>query len=86
MNRAQASQLGLLLLLGTAQMVADVIGWTDLKGLAAATQVSPAMRVFTAHQGYETHAARFSLHWMDPDGEPRSLRLTPSSYRGVQRH
>lgn len=83
MKRLHGWQLGFLLALGSAQMVADVLGWQDLKGLAAATQMSPAMRVFTAHQGYETHAARFSLHWQTTDGRNQELLLTPSSYRDV---
>lgn len=69
--------------LGSLQMVGDVFGMPRVKALAAATQVSPSMRVFTAHQGYETHAARFSLHWRDPAGRARSLALDPHSYRAV---
>ena len=69
--------------LGSLQMVGDVFDLPSLKGSAAATQVSPAMRVFTAHRGYETHAARFSLHWQDGNGATRSLPLDPHSYRGV---
>lgn len=69
--------------LGSLQMVGDVFGMPRLKALAAATQVSPAMRVFTAHQGYETHAARFSLHWRDAAGRAHNLALDPHSYRAV---
>jgi hypothetical protein len=73
-----------LLGLGCLQMAGDVLGMPRLKALAAASQVSPAMKVFTAHQGYETHAARFSLHWLDTAGRPQSLALDPSSYAGVR--
>lgn len=70
--------------LGSLQMVADVLGLARVKALAAATQVAPAMKVFTAHQGYETHAARFFLHWQDGSGASRSLQLDPRTYRGVK--
>lgn len=74
----------LLIGLGTAQMAGDVFGLPRLKGLAAATQVSPAMKVFTAHEGYETHAATFALHWTDGSGTPQALALTPATYARVQ--
>jgi hypothetical protein len=69
--------------LGSLQMVGDVLGLPQLKGFAAATQVSPAMKVFTAHQGYETHAARFSLHWKDEAGLAHVLSLNPETYSRV---
>ena len=70
--------------LGSAQMLGDVLGLPKLKGLAAATQVAPAMKVFTAHDGYETHAARFSLHWVNAEGAPQVLELDPHTYRSVK--
>jgi hypothetical protein len=69
--------------LGSLQMAADVLGMPKLKAAAATTQVAPAMKVFTAHQGYETHAARFSLHWRDANGSATTLHLTPGSYAKV---
>src|SRR5688572_11930110 len=54
-----------LVTLGTLQIGAEAFGMARVKALAAALQLSPSMKVFTAHQGYETHAARFSLSWMD---------------------
>lgn len=64
-------------------MLADVLDMPRLKGFAAATQVAPAMKVFTAHQRHETHAARFSLHWHDRSGDPQTLALDPSTYARV---
>jgi hypothetical protein len=64
-------------------MLGDVLGLPRLKGFAAATQVAPAMKVFTAHQGYETHAARFALHWQDASGNPQTLVLNPATYGRV---
>ena len=65
------------------QMAADVLGLPKLKGLAAATQVAPAMKVFTAHDGYETHAARFSVRWRDAAGM-HELAITPGVYKAVK--
>ncbi|MBD8524991.1 hypothetical protein IFO71_04480 [Pseudoxanthomonas sp. CAU 1598] len=70
--------------LGTTQMMGDVLGWPGLKGLAAATQVAPAMKVFTAHQGYETHAAQFALHWRDTAGVDHTRVLDPTTYSRVR--
>ena len=42
-----------------------MLAMPGLRAVFAATQVSPAMKVFTAQQGYETHAAR-SITWMMP--------------------
>jgi len=71
---------GVLVTLGSLQIAAETLGMPRLKGLAAATQVSPAMKVFTAHQGYETHAARFMLSWRDRDGATHLLMLDPKTY------
>jgi hypothetical protein len=72
-----------LVALGSLQIVAETLGMTRLRGLAAALQVSPSMKVFTAHQGYETHAARFSLSWQDAAGTRQVLALDPASYSAV---
>ena len=72
-----------LIALGTLQIAAEAFGMPRVKGLAAALQVSPAMKVFTAHDGYETHAARFSLSWHDASGAGHDLVLDPQTYAGV---
>jgi hypothetical protein len=74
----------LLVALGSAQMVADVSGWPGLKVAAAATQVSPAMRVFTAHAGFETYASRFRIEWRDATHGVRSIELDPATYARVR--
>ena len=71
---------GVLVALGSLQIAADALGMSWLKGLAAATQVAPAMKVFTAHQGYETHAAQFALSWRDRGGKRHTLMLDPETY------
>ena len=84
MNAKDKSILVLLVALGTMQIVADVLGMPKLKAAFAATQVSPAMKVFTAQQGYETHAARFALTWVDAAGAEQRLTLDPEVYRNVR--
>jgi hypothetical protein len=74
---------GFLVWLGCLQMTADVLGLSKVKALAAATQMSPAMKVFTAHEGYETHAARFTLQWRDNSGV-HELAITPEVYKRVK--
>src|SRR5688572_8400521 len=84
MSTRAKSILVLLVALGTLQMFADVLAMPRLKAVFAATQVSPAMKVFTAHQGYETHAARFAIAWIDADGVAQRLTVDPEVYRNVQ--
>jgi hypothetical protein len=84
MNARATLTFILLVALGCMQMAADVLGLPQLKGFAAATQVAPAMKVFTAHEGYETHAARFSVHWRDSVGGMHELPITPEIYKEVE--
>ena len=83
MNWKKLATFVFLVALGSLQMTAEVLGMPKLKAVAATTQVAPAMKVFTAHQGYETHSARFSLHWRDEQGSATTLRLTPEVYAKV---
>ncbi len=84
MSTRAKSILVLLVALGTLQMFAEVLAMPRLKAVFAATQVSPAMKVFTAHQGYETHAARFAIAWIDADGVAQRLAVDPEIYCNVQ--
>lgn len=84
MSTRAKSVLVLLVALGTLQSFADVLAMPRLKAVFAATQVSPAMKVFTAHQGYETHAARFAITWIDADGDSQRLSVDPEVYRNVR--
>jgi hypothetical protein len=58
-------------------MLGDLIGSRPLKGIAAATLLSPAPRVFSAVDGYETYTTRFALKWIGTDGQARRLDVTP---------
>jgi len=68
---------------GCLQMVGDVFALPALKAFGAATQVAPAMKVFTAHRGYETHANRFFIGWRDADGDVHESALTPALYARI---
>lgn len=75
----------LLIVVGCTQMLGDLLDIRAVKAIGAATGASPAPKVFTAHQGFETYSAQFFLRWTDPaTGEVRSLRLTPAIYGGVR--
>jgi hypothetical protein len=65
--------------LGCAQMVGDVLGLRSLKAVAQLTQMAPAMKVFTAHRGYETFAARFFIERVDGDSR-ELIELTRERY------
>lgn len=74
---------GLLIVIGTLQAVGDTLGSTVIKGLGAATSASPAAKVFTAHEGFETFSSRFFIETYGSEGPLVSLELTPSSYRSL---
>jgi len=69
-----------LVLLGVAQMAGDLSGLTPLKGLATATNASPAPKVFSAVRGLETYSTRFFIEWQDGT----SIELTPEVYGGLE--
>lgn len=73
-----------LIAVGCAQMVGDVLRIPVLKGLAAATGASPAPKVFTAQEGFETYANRFFLEWQDAAGNQQSLEITPQVYSRIR--
>lgn len=73
-----------LVAVGCAQMLFDVLGLPQAKAVAAATQVSPAMKVFTAHQRYETFAAAFHVGWRMRDGTWREHAIGPREYASMQ--
>lgn len=75
-----AGVLGVLLLLGVVQMLGDILNVQALSAVGAAAGASPAPRVFTAHEGFETYSSRFFVFWQDADGKRRRLMLTPAVY------
>ncbi len=69
-----------LLFLGLLQMLGDLSGLVVLKGIGAATVASPAPKVFSAVDGFETYSTHFFLEWTDIDGTAHALQLTPGRY------
>ena len=78
-DRTGLAAIGLLVL-GLAQMAADVTGLRPVKAVLAATGASPAPRVFSAVKGLETFSTRFFVEWTTRDGRLRSVRITPAVY------
>jgi hypothetical protein len=68
-----------LVVLGVAQMAGDVTHLLPLKGIAAATNASPAPKVFSAVQGLETYSTRFYL-----DLGHERVELTPEVYSRIR--
>lgn len=66
--------------LGCLQMIGDLTHTKVLKALGAASQASPAPKVFTAHEGFETFSSQFYVQWQSHDGLSHSVQLTPENY------
>ncbi len=75
---------GLLALLATVKVGADIFELPRLSAAAAVTNMAPAMKVFTAHRGYETYSAAFALELRFANGETAAIRLDPESYAGLR--
>ena len=69
-----------LMFIGTLQVVGDLIKVPAVKALALASVASPAPKVFTAQEGFETYSSNFYLEWTDKSGEGHSLHITPKVY------
>jgi hypothetical protein len=66
--------------LGTAHMVGQLTGAQPLRAIAAATNASPAPKVFSAVQGLETYSTAFHVDWRETDGTRHTTRITPEMY------
>jgi hypothetical protein len=73
-----------LIAVGCVQMAGDLSGNREVRALGLATHASPAPKVFTAQEGFETFSSRFFIDWTDTAGEKHSVEVTPKIYRGVQ--
>jgi len=84
MTLRELTTAAVLIGIGCAQMAGDVLRLPILKAVGAATGASPAPKVFTAQDGFETYANRFFLEWRDASEQKHSLELTPRSYSNVR--
>jgi hypothetical protein len=73
-----------LVVVGSLQMIGDVLNIPVIKGFGAAIHASPAPKVFTAQAGFETYSSRFYLDWTDKVGKTHTLEITPENYAGVR--
>ncbi len=78
MSIRNAVQLAVLLGIGCLQMLGDVTGSTTLKALGVLSHASPAPKVFTAQQGFETYSPRFYVWAYPDDRDPVRLHITPA--------
>lgn len=74
----------LLLALGLSQMTADLMGFSLIKGLAAASGASPAPKVFSSVDGLETFSSEFFLTWKNKDSTIEKIKLTPEVYSKIK--
>jgi hypothetical protein len=82
-TRREILVAALLICIGCVQMAGDVFRILPLKAFGAASHASPAPKVFTAQDGFETYANRFHLEWRDATGAKQSLELTAETYSGI---
>jgi hypothetical protein len=73
-----------LVALGSLQMAGDIIGIPALKGLGLATVASPAPKVFTAHNGFETYANKFFIEYINIEDKQTSIEITPKVYQRLK--
>ena len=73
-----------LLVLGSLQMIGDVLHQPALLAIGRATNVSPAPKVFTAQNGYETFAAKFYLQYVDYQNQKQIIEITPKNYQKLR--
>jgi hypothetical protein len=84
MTRRELATAAVLIGVGCAQMLGDLLQIPALRAAGAATGASPAPKVFTAQDGFETYANRFFLEWQDITGQKHALELTPESYSAIR--
>lgn len=74
----------ILCFFATVKVMANVFGFERLGAVAAVTNVAPAMKVFTAHKGYETYSSVFEIAINYADGETVTRKLNPGNYSGLK--
>jgi hypothetical protein len=70
--------------LGFLQMAADLLHAPALKGVAIAAAASPAPRVFSPVNGFESYSRTFFLEWTDRAGQFHSVQVTPGRAAGLR--
>lgn len=73
-----------LVMVGTLQMAGDLANIKVAKALGFALAASPAPKVFTIQNGFETYANRFFLVYDDVSGGKTKVAITPKNYQGIR--
>lgn len=73
-----------LVLIGISQLTGDLFNLPMLKIFGAISHASPAPKVFTAQQGFETYSSNFYLDWVDDESQSHSLHITPTIYKQIK--
>jgi hypothetical protein len=71
----------LLCVLGSVQILGDLLNLPEVKAIGLITHASPAPKVFTAHKGFETFSSRFYIR---SDSQAEFTELTAQMYAQVQ--
>ena len=71
-------QTTLLIGIGCLQLTGDVLGLDQVKALGALTHASPAPKVFTSQNGYETYSPKFYVQAHHENGSITQVQLTPA--------
>lgn len=72
-----------LIFIGLAQLSGDLLRLPALKLLGIVSHASPAPKVFTTQNGFETYSANFYIDWTDFNGKSHNLHITPYIYKQV---
>ncbi len=75
----------ILMTVGSLQMLGDVCQIPLLKGFGSALHASPAPKVFTTQNGFETFSSRFFIEWQDSTGS-HSTEITHEHYHNFKGH
>lgn len=70
--------------IGLLQMVGDLTGNKEMKGVGMAFCASPAPKVFCSAESLETFSSQFELSWKDIAGNAHQLSLTPEIASHIQ--
>ena len=70
-------QATMIVCMGCLQMAGDIFDLPVVKAFGAASHMSPAPKVFTTQNGFETFSSTFLLHARDEQNGVTMLPLTP---------
>lgn len=70
----------ILVSIGCVRAFANIAEMEKTSALFAALNTSPAMKVFTAHNGYETFSPKFEIEFISGE-RSKVISLTPELYR-----